>query len=524
MVLAVAGLFTGALTGCDDSGDDGMGPASEGPIQVSTIIVNPKSPAPGDTIQLTAVITSDSLNVGIFPSLAWSSSGGTFLESNQTSVRWVAPGVSTLVSISVTATTSINSASASTPVFIGQSSVLLSSGAGQPFLTGTTPDDFYFIGVDEATGNYRVYRYSSGTVSEATDDPTGENLVISSSLTASAFQLDEEPEGNILEPTNVWYSDLGTGTTEQITFDSSPDTDDRKERFYNPALSNDGSIIAFQGQLPTEAYTSEVDSFDVLVHYTQTMETVNLTKGHDNPRRNHLPTFSSDDNWLLFISNRTTSGGARWEYYALPISGGVVDSAQTSLVQITNSNSQIVTASQGLPNRPLQSWNPFAPVLALVMTNGSLMQITMGPQGGTTAVTPLLTRPRRLVWTPDGSMISFTDGQGLYTVPTGGTGTTLIHRALDGDGLDDIVWSSDMSRVVYRITRGVVSWFELKEVGDPDAAPIVITPSQSPGSASSYRSAMSLSPIWLPNDVLMLLQFHGDTPGIDLLDISAAIQ
>jgi hypothetical protein len=530
MVLAAAGLLAGALTGCDDSGDNGMGPASEGPIRVSTIIVNPKSPAPGDTIQLTAVITSDSLNVGIFPAVTWSANDGIFLESNQTSVRWVAPTMSTLVTVSVTATTSINSAKASTPVFVGASSSIIASGAGQPFLTGATPDQFYFL-TETATGAFDIYEYSSGSIVDATDPPmdrpdatTGENLVIATSLTAAAFQLDEEPDGNILEPTNVFYSDLTTGATTQITFDKSPDSDDRKERYYNPAVSNDGNIIAYQGQLPTEAYTTEVDSFDLFAYYPQTMTTVNLTSGHDNPRRNNLPTFSSDDNWLLFISDRTVSGGARWEYYALPISGGEVDTAQTSVVQVTNSNSQIARVSQGVVSAPLQSWNPFAPVLALVMTNGNLMQITMGPQGGTTAVTPLLTSPRRLVWAPDGSMLSFSDGTSLYTVPTGGTGATLIHSAATGDQLDDPAWSADMSLVVYRITRGSTSWFELKEAGDPEGTAVVITPSVAPGTASSYRSAMSLSPIWLPTNELMLLQFHGDTPGIDLLDISAAIQ
>ena len=80
--LAAVSVFV--VAGCSDDNptDDGSRSDSK-PISVDGIIINPKSPAPGDTVQLTAVVTSTSTNPGDFVQYSWSATGGSFMEDNK---------------------------------------------------------------------------------------------------------------------------------------------------------------------------------------------------------------------------------------------------------------------------------------------------------------------------------------------------------------------------------------------------------------------------------------------------------
>jgi Tol biopolymer transport system component len=290
-------------------------------------------------------------------------------------------------------------------------------------------------------------------------------------------------------------------------------------------VSPDGNLIAFQGLRPAPL-ESELDSLDIFVYDVNALQMTAVTETHGVVRKNHIPTFSSDGQWLLFVSDRTPVDiPPQWDYYALPINAGVVDTMLASTVRVTNSSNQIVAVSSGVVTPPMKSWNPVQPVLAVVMTTNALMQITMGASGGTTVQTPAYSgRVREISWAPDGSLLAYTNGVAIYTLTVGGTDRTLVHEVQGSDGLGDIGWSPDKTMMVYRVTRGATSWFELKEIGAPSSDPIVLTPSTSGLSLGSYRGQMSLAPVWLDSDALLLLQFQGDTPGIDLLDISAALQ
>lgn len=521
---ATAIVVSGGLAGCSDNGTGTDGGESQGPIRVSTIIVSPKSPAPGDTIQLTAVIVSDSANVGLFPTVSWSASDGQLLQSDEVSVFWVAPTLSKLVTVSVTATNSINSSSASATVFVGAATTLVASQAGQPFLTDPTGDFLYIHSPDLTIGS-EVFRYAGGNVSDVVPGTElGENLVISRSLTAAAYQIEEPPAGNVIEPINVYYNNLDAGTRKRVTLYTG--TGNRRHQYYNPALSPDGTMMAYQGLRPGPLSTV-VDSMDIFVYYADTGTKVCVTETHGGVRKNHLPTFSSDGNWLLFLSDRTKENEpARWEYYGLKIVGGQVETDSSDTVQITNTNSQLVTIAGGVVNAPLYSWNPLSPIIAMVQTNGSLLQVTMGASGGTSVLTQVPSRPREFEWSPDGATLAYTDGAAIYTVPAGGSGATLVHQPPVGDTPFDLKWSADQTMMVYRISRGSISWFEILDLTDPNAIPVVLTPSAPSSELSGYRRQMSLAPIWLDSNELIYVSFAagGATPSIDKLDISGAIQ
>ncbi len=114
--VGLAGLAV--VFGCEDNPEppEGLG---ESPISIIEIILTPKSPVPGDTISLTAIITGEEMNIGDFPVVKWTASAGSFLEDDQLSVRWESPPTSGLFGITCKATNSINSTTASTQVFVG---------------------------------------------------------------------------------------------------------------------------------------------------------------------------------------------------------------------------------------------------------------------------------------------------------------------------------------------------------------------------------------------------------------------
>ena len=78
----------GALLASCDSNDEGGSPIDNSPvspIKVEEIIASPKSADPGDTLLLSAIVTSTSPNESEAPTMAWTANGGAFLETNQTS-------------------------------------------------------------------------------------------------------------------------------------------------------------------------------------------------------------------------------------------------------------------------------------------------------------------------------------------------------------------------------------------------------------------------------------------------------
>ncbi len=162
-------------------------------------------------------------------------------------------------------------------------------------------------------------------------------------------------------------------------------------------------------------------------------------------------------------------------------------------------------------------------MLALVTSTDALIQVTTDGSGASTvAVFGIAKKVRELVWSPDGSQLAISDGVSIYTVAAGGSDAVVRFTGLAGDDLRDVGWSPDLTSLVFRTSRGGKAWFELLDIASGTS--VVLTPAAPAGELSSYRRAMSLSPIWTVDDELLIALFHVDTPGINLLDISGALE
>jgi Tol biopolymer transport system component len=527
VLIATALLALGGTLGCEDdpvNPDGDTGEPTE--IEVTHIIVNPKSPAPGDTIQLTAVIVSNGQNIGDFPDVTWSAGGeGDFLENNEVSVRWKAPGESRLFNISVTVKNAVNSSSKSATVFVGDSQTLVAFEAGQPIYTGPGPTFLYVRTADVAAG-VEVYSFDGVNTDDVVPgQELGEGFKISRDGNAAVYQIDDPPAGRLIEPINVYYNNLATGTRVQVTTDRAPEESRRRQQYLAPRISPTGHLMTYQGWR-NAMIANDGDSLDVFLWDPVSGVEQAITQTHGfRDRRNWYPSISSDENWVVFVSNR--SGIGQWELYGMKLSGTtVVDTAEAAVVRLTDTGGDIASGSSNDVSEPLISWSPGSPVLLVVTNSEDLLQLTFGPSGATTTqVFGIDGKIREFAWSADGLSVAISTGQKIYRIAAGGTEAELVREAPAGDQARDLVWSPDNNYMVYRISRGSQSWLELVEVpgsGEVEEV-IVLTPSVAGGNLSGYRGAMSMSPVWTPSDELLYPVFHEGTPAIDILDISGAL-
>ena len=155
-----------------------------------------------------------------------------------------------------------------------------------------------------------------------------------------------------------------------------------------------------------------VDTFDVYVYNVASMERHRIT----NRGKNFFPTFSSDGSFLTFISDRDTLSEG-WELFEFPVSGGVIDTNETELLQLTHTGGFITSSTvEGTANKPNFTWNPNAslPVLALVSADRRLRFIRT--DGSVQVVQGIQGTPNDMVWSNDGSKLAVSSGEGLYFV------------------------------------------------------------------------------------------------------------
>jgi hypothetical protein len=529
--LLIVGLAVFAAACSDDETTNG--PDQEENLDVLTIILSPKSAEPGDTVQATAVLAGSAQN---FPSISWKGTGGTFLETNKTTVGWVAPTTTGVFRLTCTATGASASASDAADVFVGQINRLV-NGAGGEINLVPGGDEFYYLQspLGEAEWDSSdVWVYTGPLGPAASPARYGTQYVFNNDLTEAAhISFGESEASNTEDPINVWLIDLAAGTRAPVTADGSLVGGTRHQQYQHPAFSPNGTMLAYQAFQP-HPELGEVDTIDVFVRYQQSGSVVNITRADtvSAQRRNLFPTFSSDNNWLVFVSDRNAFNV--WEFYGLPVVGGLVDTTLASTVQMTDVGGMAGLGLVETVEKPVMAWNPDSaiPILAVVGADGLLYYVQTNSTGAVvTPITAFNGTIRGIAWSDDGTRLAVsvmarveTGGptvNALYSLSTAGT-ATLLHAALVGDRIYDMVWSADNQFIVYRVTRSGLAWFELLDVGGSTnfLGPVVITPSSSEGSRSAFAAEMDVSARMRADGRLYMLLFDRPTPTISVLDLS----
>lgn len=526
LVVAVATVL--AALSCDDNPvDDNM--EDTGPITVTEIIAQPKSPSPGDTVVFTAVVTGPSQNVGDFPRLSWSADAGAFLETNQLSVRWVAPAQTNIYKVSVVATNNQNSSSRETQLFVGQTTELVPSGGGMVRLQ---PDGVSFVYVETTQGasNGQIYNYTGGVSSKATGNPgSGAPYVLAHDLSAAAYSAIVPVPGAVgLLSIEVFFEEIVAGTWQRLTLDDRPTNIRRRNENTIPLFSPDSQLLAWSAFRPGPI-ASEPDTFDIEVFTRQTQQSERVTLTHGRIRHNYFPTFSSDQKWLFFISDRTR--GSQWDFYALPVTGTTVATDSAATVKMTATGGLMATGTTVALSRPLMLWNGNAatPIMAHFNNAGDAIVRFIKPHATGADIVEVSGVPpgvQEFSWSDDGSLLAASVSDAIYVITPDGNGT-LARQSLPGDGLRDIIWTMDKEWLVYRVTRSTLSWFELFDYAAGRLEePIVFASTFVSGNVSAYRRGMSMTAEINSASVFYAPMFPVGqmTPAIHSIDLSGILQ
>ncbi|MCK4775037.1 MAG: hypothetical protein KAT30_09635, partial [Candidatus Krumholzibacteria bacterium] len=380
-------LTLGVVTvGCsDDESADGV---DEKPLTISMIIINPKSIAQTDTLTATAVPEGSS-TPGSFPTYKWTKTGGTFLTDNQQSVDWVAPDSSAVFRLTCTVTNSGGSNSAAVDVFVGRQQVVIPQQAGEVHLLSSGLL-YYLRGPvgDAGWDSSKVYLADVGSgpggLSVLKGSRLGDQFVFSKHLANAAHSAWGEIRiENTVDPIDVWLVGLDVGRVTAVTSDGSLEGGTRHQQYQYPYFSANENLLTYQGFLPAPQQ-GDVDTVDVFVHYLDQDKSVNATRAdtQSERRRNLYPTISSDDSWLMFVSDRAERD--TWDYYGLPIVGGVVDTLLSQTKRLTTAG-LVGLGPWTIIDRPLMTWNPSSrPVLAVVGDDDVLYFIETNAGGANT--------------------------------------------------------------------------------------------------------------------------------------------
>ena len=520
MVAAFAVLLI--VVGCsDDSDEDTTGPGTSKPITVDGIIVNPKSPAPGDTVQLTAVVSSSSTNPGDFVSYSWSADGGTFIEDNLGSVRWVAPTNSTVYEVSVSAQNSVSSSANSEPVFVGMLVVTVPSNGGQFIPIGT--GDFYYLSSPVTTENNNFgptgVRFNDGVDDTEISPPIGFQYKFNGNSSEAVFTNFPTPFQLEIE-----WLDMQSGARRTIGYDRRPVIGGGRYRLYtDPDITPDSQFACYWALLTDAVPPSQngIDTAAVMVQDLLTEEENMVTFANEN----YYPSFSTDGEYLVWISNRTIGSTSRWDLFQLPVlPTGVPPDTAGQLVQLTAPGDPFV--AETTPPDPVSiKWSPSgsAGMAAIENLNRDLYLIPMNNSGNVEVSLP--GNLGDFAWSPNGQEIVAVSGQAIYRVDRNGGFTTVVETP--GDNLSLPSWSPDASVIVFQRRRLNDTWWEVFDLSGSLGLdnPLPLTPSRSQGDGAIYAQVFSTEAAWFPdNTTVNLLFFDGSTPSAERLDLSGLLQ
>ena len=524
----IAGVLVAAscLQGCsDDEGgptDPGAGGAATA-ITVSDMVFNPKSPTPGDTMIVTAVVTSGSLNVGNFVTYAWSATGGTFLETDKSSVRWVAPDTTsgTLFDLTVQAANNVSNASLTKAALVNRLTTLVDFGAGEIHPTSTGGLIYYLSPFSSQTPvlGFEIRSNDAGVDVPANGGRVGFQYRFDQAV-LQAVHVERQfffPAEVLLQ---VYHDDLTTGVSLPLP---TPPLGARVPQLSEPDFSPDGQLITYQALLPDQINPPAqggVDTFEVFVFDIGTQQASRVT----STLLNFHSSFSSDGSRLVFMSD-TTGGLGDWELYSLPVVAGVV--APGPLTQLSSTGGAIGDGTP--PSIGQRAWNnnPGDPILAIVDSNDKLNLVRA--DGSPSLVVAVADGVTDFVWTSAGDRLAMTTrvanpppGGNIYVVSTDAS-AQVIHSVVVGDNVSRLSWSPNGEFLVYNVVRSTDSWYELIDVAGTTGlpGPVRISAAVNPGNASDFGDLLEIRPAWLPNTpTAFLLFFDAQTPRLSTLGLS----
>ncbi len=516
-ILLAALMFFYSWTGCGDTPTETSEQSTN--INIEALIIRPKAPAPGDSVFLTAIVTGSSSRAGEIPTLTWRVNNAVLDVPDNAHVVWIVPDTSKIYEISITAATSSSTAQRTKKIFATNNIALISQDAGEIWVAPGDTSFYYLkssiVPDDIAFSGFSLWMYSAGNSISLSDAHPGLDYEFASDVSFAVHSAEMNNKTATSNPVNLFFNELPFGGESQLTHDGAAVFNGRKDRYTNPSISPDGTLIAFQGlnadtKMPDQG---AVDTFDIYVKEKAS----GIRRRITSRGKNFYPSFSSDGAYLAFVSDGGSLLG--WEIFAFPVSAGMVDTSAAALVQLTNTGGLITSSLP--PGKPKSAWNPNqgTPVLALVGADGKLRMIDTGGADGT--VRGISGGIEDLIWYHDGTSLAVSTGSAIYIAGLDRS-ASLIKSFDKDDMVTDMAWSDDKKFMLYRITRGADSWYEVMDLSGTFGwdSPIAVSNRFRAQNGSIYRSVISIRPRWVTAARVLSPVFEFSTPGIIQMDLS----
>ncbi len=488
-VVIATTLSLSIISGCSEDAVD-VGPQCNPVVQTNTIILNPLTPAPGDTVTLTVQAAGE--GCGNWGAYTWSVEGGELLQDKGITVQWKAPEEYGEYAVRCVATLSGTRPDTSNAMAMVRNIEYIETGKVASVGPRLISSTFFFIAEEGDVGprspdflGWSVYSLSStGHVTEITDtgDPadkgayefsfSGSGEAVFGSFITNYYQSLQN------QRLNIWKFPTRFGASVKVSDDSGGDQVGRKNQHRYPSTNALGDKAVWKYRFAGPVPDGTRDLFNVAYWDEPAGEGgwYTLTVSHDSATaiigvdtvmvhryyQNIKPMFTPDESNILYFVDTT----GVFEPCLIPMVDGQPDTLQRRALMIDGETGIFGQAGVEVNDNTIFQWMPSGNLLAFI-SSGHIVFFDYLSE--TVAVVDELRKVSEFAWSPDGSQLAAVNDDGVFLVSPGGVvnPSPVFVRELSTDLIKGINWNHDTAnpRLAFRLTRkgksSVDSWSSL---------------------------------------------------------------
>ena len=471
MPAALVIAFTFALIFTAGCSNDEIAPPETTPprIDVSGILCNPLSPAPGDTARLTVRAEGE----GAGAKYEWQVEAGTLIGSNDISVEWEVPADPGVYTVMVRASVGSEVRMDTAWVMVRRCEAI-ATGLKYAFYPNLIGADLYLVGTnailtDRTFLGYHAYKRAATPVQidKLTGTPNiggGYDFrflpdgVLAASVTDGAEYIRQQPTNVIYYPYNValskefWSNNEITGTTF------------RKNQNIYPNASSNRNMIVWQRNVVgmTDDGKKDLDNLRFR-HMNDLAQTLTTAKDsiyqygawNFTYWRNIKPMFSPDGGMIVYFNDSTET----FEPCFMPMNGTVPNVGEQRALMVDSRHGIFFYAGVQVSEKTIFQWNPSDETkLAFIDDKRQFCVLDCADS----SVSIIGTGLTEFVYSEDGKLAGI-GSEGVYVLEPGQTEAKLVFaKERLTDAVIGVNWSPGLTdqKLAFRMVRKGASSIE----------------------------------------------------------------
>jgi hypothetical protein len=459
-VLTLLLLTTAFWAGCSNN-DNPMTHETPSTIDVLAILVNPLSPTPGGTVQLTAQVEGS----GAAATYEWTVSGGTLNENGKINVSWTVPDQSNVVyRVSVRGASGTAVDTLSTYVMV-RNLETINTGLRYAMYPQLIGGQLYYAGVNKNPADrdfrgYHVYKnvlpptpidtYVFPPIDGGYEFLFSSDAVVTSSVINGADYLRQQS-------INLYYFPLGAGSKRAISNSEIGGQTYRKNQHVHPSASSDFNMFVWQYNKPGAfddgtrdlvniKFRSGISAISTLTNSTDS--TWVLGGWSYKYFRNIAPMFSPDNGTIIYFVDSTGT----FEPCVIPMDGTEPLVDERRALMVSSRHGIFFNAGVSVNERIVFQWNPAIPT-QVGFIDGDRKMCIFDYVAETVEV--VAEGIAEFVWSADGKVAGITS-EGVYVLDPGQADAKRIFaKERSSDDIIGVNWSPGLvnQRLGFRVVR-----------------------------------------------------------------------